>query len=213
MNKALICVDVQYDFLPGGPLGVPDGDEVVPVLIDMMEDADVIVLTRDWHPEDHVSFSTEPAFEDGSWPMHCVQGTAGAEIDAALIHAVFKTLLNIDKPTLLVHKGVESDMEQYSGFQGVVVDAWGMENREDFLWNDWLNGPVSLGLALRLLSVDQVTIGGLALDYCVAATAKDAVLEGLHTTVNLQATRPVNIVTGAKAILDLAKSGVNIVGE
>lgn len=209
MNKALICVDVQYDFLPGGPLGVPDGDQVIPVLIGAMEDVDVIVLTRDWHPEDHMSFSTEPTFEDGSWPMHCVQGTTGAEIETR----VFNAAINTGKPVLLIHKGAESDTEQYSGFQGVVADVWNYPDRDELLWNDWLNGPVSLGLALHLLGVNHIIIGGLALDYCVYATAKDAVLNGQDTSLRIQATRPVNILTGAKAIVDLAKGGVNILGE
>src|SRR3954470_6108755 len=114
MNKALIAVDVQPDFLPGGSLGVPDGDQVIPELIKMMDDVDVIVLTRDWHPEDHISFSDNPEYVDGSWPKHCVEFTPGAVFHPDILVAA----QNSGKPVVLVHKGFEHDVEAYSGFDG-----------------------------------------------------------------------------------------------
>jgi nicotinamidase/pyrazinamidase len=208
MNKALICVDVQYDFLPGGALGVPDGDQVIPELIAAMEDVDVIVFTRDWHPEDHISFAEgEPLYVDGEWPKHCVMGTDGAKINDALLVAALET----DKPILLVHKGQERDIEQYSGFEGVVVDFWNDPpgvDRNEFLWNDWLDKPVSLNEALLSLGVNVVKIGGLATDYCVKATALSATRIGYYTHVLVKATRPVNFVTGVEACLELVQNGV-----
>jgi nicotinamidase/pyrazinamidase len=210
MNKTLICVDVQRDFLPGGALGVPDGHEVIPVLIDMMDDVDVIVLTRDWHPSNHVSFSDAPEFVDKSWPAHCVQGTEGAEIDWKL----FSAALDTGKPVLLVHKGDERDTEEYSGFGGHVADAWNLPDGvsyDDFV--DEYQNPVSFYWGLDILSVEEIRIGGLALDYCVKATAIDSRSIFGNTTVYLNATRPVAFLTGAMAIVDMAKSGVRIKGE
>lgn len=190
MNKALICVDVQYDFLPGGPLGVPDGHQVIRPLIELMDDVDVIVLTRDWHPENHVSFST-------FWPMHCVEGTPGARWDAELLAAATDT----GKPVLLVHKGFDPDKEAYSGFDGTVVGILNDPQGDDFR-------DATLKQAFTALSVSKVLVGGLALDYCVEATARDAKFNGYQTTVYLDATRPVAYQTGTKAVRDLALNGV-----
>lgn len=212
MNKALICVDVEQDFLPGGALAVPDGHEVIPVLIEMMDDVDVIVLSRDWHPQDHISFADgEPLYIDGEWPVHCVQGTPGADIDDRL----FDAAIDSGKPVLLVHKGMDRDVEQYSAFDGIVVDVWNEPlnyDRNDFLWNDLRDKPVTLTYALFMLSVSINQIGGLALDYCVKATALDSVECGFLTSVYLNATRPVGFLTGAKAVLDLTKNNVKLRG-
>lgn len=208
MNKALIAVDVQPDFEPGGPLGVPDGHEVIPALIEMMDDVDIIVLTRDWHPQDHISFSTEPEYVDGSWPVHCVAGTKGAEIDMRLMQAALAT----GKPVLLIHKGMEKDVEQYSGFNGIVADIWNepsQYDRDDFLWNDHYDRAVSLWEALINLDVHEVRIGGLALDYCVKFTALDAA-DTFDTSVHLNATQPVSFLTGAKTIKELVEHNIKL---
>jgi nicotinamidase/pyrazinamidase len=191
---------------------VPDGDQVIQPLIDLMDDADIIVLTRDWHPEDHVSFSAEPEYVDGSWPRHCVRGTSGAEFDGRL----FGSAVGTGKPILLVHKGSDADKEAYSGFDGKVVDVF---NRyallpiapEMLLWDNWKQDLVGLSQALVWLGVASITIGGLALDYCVAATAIDSVRK-FHTEVSLPATRPVGFVTGAKAVADMTIHNVRIKG-
>lgn len=208
--KALICVDVQNDFLPGGALGVPDGDQVIRPLIDLMDDADIIVLTRDWHPEDHVSFSAEPEYVDGSWPKHCVMGTDGAAFHLPLLQAALLSF----KPVLLVHKGFDADKEAYSGFEGIVVDVLNEPkgfDRNTVLWND-ANTAIGLQEALRIMGVGQVYVGGLALDYCVQATARDSGRAGFPTWVYLNATRPVGFVSGIEAVLNMAKCGVNLIG-
>lgn len=202
MNKALIVVDVQPDFLPGGPLGVPDGDKVIPELIKMMDDVDVIVLTRDWHPEDHVSFSDEPEFVDGSWPKHCVNFTPGAIFH----HDILVTAQSTGKPVVLVHKGFEQDMEAYSGFDGRVVSVLNEPQGEDFR-------DSTLEHTLRTLGVGDVYVGGLALDYCVKATALDSVAKQFATSVYLKATRPVGLVSGGLALLELTSNNVHIKGE
>jgi len=109
MRAALIVVDMQRDFLPGGSLAVPEADKIIPRLNDYVrlfeERQELVVFTRDWHPEGHSSFVTR----GGAWPVHCVQGTAGAEIDPRLLFP----------PTcLLVSKATSSDIEAYSAFQG-----------------------------------------------------------------------------------------------
>lgn len=205
MNKALICVDVQNDFLPGGALGVTDGHRATPLLWRLMDEVDVIVFTRDWHPGDHASFAKgTPAYTDMSWPPHCVAGTEGAEIDEWL----WDKAMDTGKPTLLVHKGFEQDKEAYSGFQGVVVDAFNFRN-----WDQeaaFKDGTATLAEALNSLNVTHVKIGGLALDYCVKATAIDSRSHFGDTTVYLDATRPVAYLTGVQAVADLAAAGVRL---
>jgi nicotinamidase/pyrazinamidase len=108
-KSALIIVDVQNDFCPGGSLAVPGGDEVVPVINELIkgfqERNQLVVATRDWHPEDHCSFQAQ----GGLWPPHCVQGTAGAE---------FHRDLKLNDQVLIVSKGTRTDQEAYSGFEG-----------------------------------------------------------------------------------------------
>lgn len=113
-NNALIIVDVQNDFCPGGSLAVPRGDEIVPVinkLIQQFREKDqLIVATRDWHPEKHCSFQSQ----GGLWPPHCVQGTAGAE---------FHHGLKLGNQVLVISKGTQPDQEAYSGFEGTDLEG------------------------------------------------------------------------------------------
>jgi nicotinamidase/pyrazinamidase len=175
--RALIVVDVQNDFCPGGALAVPDGDAVVDAVNRLASEASFVVATRDWHPPDHGSF----AAQGGRWPVHCVQGTPGAElhpgIDASQIDVV-------------VDKGQVPDREGYSGFEGTELE--------------------------RLLSehgVDAVDVAGLALDYCVKATALDARRAGLNVTVHRGATRAVDVSPGdgERAVEELRAAGVEVV--
>ncbi|MEJ2603102.1 MAG: nicotinamidase [Gammaproteobacteria bacterium] len=114
-GDALIVVDVQNDFLPGGALGVAEGDEVIPVLnkySNLFEKLDLpIVATRDWHPENHCSFEAQ----GGPWPPHCVAGTEGA---------AFATKLDLHGDTKVVSKAETPGEEAYSGFQGTELDRW-----------------------------------------------------------------------------------------
>ncbi len=107
-TDALIVLDVQKDFCPGGALAIEEGDEVVPVINRVKRHFTHVVFTRDWHPENHCSFSTNPDFQDGSWPPHCVQNTAGAEFHFDLI---------VPHDAWIVSKGTELDSDAYSGFQ------------------------------------------------------------------------------------------------
>jgi nicotinamidase/pyrazinamidase len=175
--RALIVVDVQNDFCPGGALAVPDGDAVVAPVNRLASESSFVVATRDWHPADHGSF----AEQGGVWPVHCVAGTSGAElhpgIDRALVDVV-------------VDKGQARDREGYSGFEGTELER-----------------------LLREHDVDTVDVAGLALDYCVKATALDARRAGFGVTVHRSATRAVEVQPGdgERAVEELRAAGVEVV--
>lgn len=183
-DAALIVVDVQNDFCPGGSLAVPAGDEVLPVInrwIDRFAAAGrPIFYTRDWHPADHVSF----AARGGPWPPHCVQGSPGAE---------FHPALRIAGPEF--RKGVERDRDAYSGFEG----------------HEPRSGS-SLAAALRAEGARTLLVVGLATDYCVRATALDGVREGFSVVVDPCGVRAVNVEPGDgdRALSELGANGVTI---
>jgi nicotinamidase/pyrazinamidase len=172
---ALIAVDVQGDFLPGGSLAVRNGGEVIAPLVALARSVDVVVATRDFHPAAHCSFVAQ----GGPWPPHCVIGTTGALITPG-VDAIAQ---------LVVSKGMDPNVEAYSGFDGT-------------------------GLAdiLRGLDVVNVLIGGLATDYCVRATALAAQREGFITTVVADAIRAVavNPGDGERALEEMRQVGVSI---
>jgi nicotinamidase/pyrazinamidase len=114
-KDALIVVDVQNDFLPGGALAVPGGDAVVPLVNRAIVRFDRLVFSRDWHPRDHCSFSDTPEFVDGSWPPHCVQDSPGAE---------FHGSLRVPLDAHFILKGTEHDREAYSCFDGTGLEDW-----------------------------------------------------------------------------------------
>jgi nicotinamidase/pyrazinamidase len=175
--RALIVVDVQNDFCPGGALAVPDGDAVVEPIARLASDSSFVVATRDWHPADHGSF----AEQGGPWPVHCVAGTPGAELH---------TGIDRDSIDLVVDKGQAPDREGYSGFEDT--------------------GLLAL---LREHDVDAVDVAGLALDYCVKATALDARRAGFDVTVHRGATRAVEVTPGdgERAVSELRDAGVEVV--
>jgi nicotinamidase/pyrazinamidase len=175
--EALIVVDVQNDFCPGGALAVPDGDAVVDPVNRLAADLDLAVATRDWHPPDHSSF----AAQGGPWPVHCVAGTHGAQLNAEL------DLAQIDA---VVDKGLSSGSDGYSGFERT-----GLEQ------------------LLRDRGVDVVHVAGLALDYCVKATALDARRAGFDVVVHRGATRAVEVRDGdgARAVEALRAAGVSVI--
>jgi nicotinamidase/pyrazinamidase len=158
-NGALIIVDVQNDFCPGGALAVPDGDRVIPVLNQWIEAAVkaqvAIFATRDWHPPEHISFKAR----DGPWHPHCVQNTPGAELHGKL---------QLPDNAIIINKGFDPDHDSYSGFDRTDLD-----------------------LRLRAAGAKSLWIGGLALDYCVMATAQDAAKRGYEVHVITAATRPI----------------------
>ena len=162
MGRALIIVDFQNDFTPGGALGVPGGDEIAQ-RVNMHSHSgafDLVVATRDWHPADHGSFVAQ----GGTWPVHCVAGTPGAELHPAL---------EADRVDVIVDKGQDPRTEGYSGFEQTPL--------EDLL---------------RDHDVDDVTIVGLATDYCVKNTALDALREGFEVEVDGSAVRGVDVNEG-----------------
>jgi nicotinamidase/pyrazinamidase len=197
MSSALIIVDVQNDFLPGGALGVNDGNLIIDPLIAFGESdlVDHVVFTQDYHPVDHVGHrqahekgQAYATYEDGNWPVHCVAGTVGAEIDSDLLNAF------PDAPVF--QKGTDRDREAYSGFDGTLVDS----------------PEISLAFWLGFQGVENVYIGGLALDYCVKATVLDA-FSIMDTTLLVDATRPVSYLGGAHTMAELGRyvgNGLNV---
>jgi nicotinamidase/pyrazinamidase len=196
--KALVLIDIQNDFLPGGALAVANGDEVVPVANRLMSEYELVVATQDWHPANHGSFvSQHPGRRAGEvirldgldqilWPDHCVEGTRGAE---------FAPGLNTSGIHHVVQKGTDRNIDSYSGFfDNARRKATGLEHY------------------LRSRGVDEVHIIGLATDYCVKFTALDAVSLGFNTTVLTEGVRGVELNPGdcRRAIEEMRKAGVNI---
>ncbi|MFN3397341.1 MAG: nicotinamidase [Sulfurimicrobium sp.] len=180
-GDALLIVDVQNDFLPGGSLGVPGGDEVVAPLarcIDVFHrHGQPIYATRDWHPADHCSFLAQ----GGPWPPHCVQGTPGAE---------FAPGLGLPASAMIVSKASDAARDAYSGFEGT-----------------------NLAFQLTMYGVKRVFVGGLASDYCVLATVRDALKQGLRVYVLNDAIRAVNADDGARAIAEMTALGAHFVAS
>lgn len=203
MSSALIVVDVQPDFLPGGALPVPDGDAVLEPIRSLLRAGacGLAVATQDWHPPGHVSFaSSHPGHAPMDvirlhghpqtlWPDHCVQGTPGAE-------------LHPDLPwngvSAIIRKGTDPVTDSYSGFRNN--------------WNAHGSRPHT-GLAgyLRERDIDEVVICGLARDFCVRWTAEDAADAGFRTTVLWDATRPVVPSSDDDVRRELERKGVRIV--
>ncbi len=173
---ALLIVDVQRDFLPGGALGVPDGDAVLAPLERLAGEVDLVVASRDWHPGDHCSF----AERGGDWPAHCVRDTLGAELDARVAAL---------RPALVVDKGDRADREAYSAFDGT-----------------------GLAGALRERGVERLLVGGLATDYCVRASALDALRAGFEVVVVEDAVRAVDVQAGdgERALADVRDAGGSV---
>lgn len=201
MNQhALILVDLQNDFLPGGALGVPGGDEVIPLANRLMEDFEIIVATQDWHPPDHGSFAANhpgrQVFESIDlhglpqtlWPVHCVQETPGAE---------FAPGLDAGRITRVFRKGTRPEVDSYSG-----------------LFDNGRRHSTGLAEWLREQGVTRVTVCGIATDYCVKFTALDAVAEGFGVTLHLPACRGVDLQPGdiAAAVEVMRVAGVGISG-
>ena len=184
-KAALVIVDVQNDFIPGGSLPVPAGDEVVPVLnryVERFQAAELPILaTRDWHPPRTTHFR---AF-GGAWPQHCVQGTRGAE---------FHPDLRLPESAIVISKGMGEHDDAYSGFQG--FDSQGEP----------------MAAVLRRLDVDHLYLGGLATDYCDQATALSGLAEGFPVTLLIDAVRGINLKPGdiERAIAEMVRAGANV---
>lgn len=197
-RTALVIVDVQYDFLPGGSLAVNEGEAVIAPLIAEMRTTvakgGVIVTTQDWHPENHVSFKEF----GGSWPAHARQETRGAQIHDKIQSELNRITRRYGAERIVtIKKGFDPLTDSYSGFGGFNIE--GAESH-------------SLKEELERLGIDQVRVGGLATDYCVKSTAIDAARLGFSTTFLQFASRGVEIHAGdiRTAIADMAAAGVRI---
>ena len=196
-DTALLVVDVQNDFCPGGALGVDDGDAVVPIANRLMDKLPLTVLTQDWHPDDHASFASQyPGRVPYStmeisygiqvlWPDHCVQGTPGAD---------FHKDLTIERAQMVVRKGFRRKVDSYSAFY---------ENDR--------RTPTGLDGYFRDLGVTHLVLVGLATDYCVFYSADDAVKRGYTVSVVEDGCRGIDLDGSlAKALKDMEAMGVRL---
>lgn len=197
--KALILVDLQNDFMPGGSLAVKHGDETVAVANRLIPHFELVVLTQDCHPADHESFASQHAdnavgdvielygLQQVLWPDHCVQGSHGAE---------FHPHLNLKATDHVVQKGTNPKIDSYSGF-----------------FDNGHQQETGLAKILQERSVTNVAVMGLATDYCVKFTALDAVQLGFETTLVSDGCRGVELSPGdvQQAIDDMKQAGVFVV--
>lgn len=199
--RALILVDLQYDFVEGGALAVADGLATIAVANRVQPSFDVVVATQDWHPSAHQSFAVEhPGFHPGDvidlhglpqvlWPVHCVQGSPGAQLVREL---------NTDSIEHVVRKGTDPTVDSYSGF-----------------FDNGRRHQTDLAPYLVERGVTEVWIMGLATDYCVKFTALDAVACGFSTWLIEDGCRAVERTLGdsSRAIAEMREAGVKIVGS
>ena len=196
-QEALIVIDMQYDFCPGGALAVAEGDAIIPTINRLIGKFDHVILTQDWHPSGHSSFaSSHPGkapFESIDmaygpqtlWPDHCIQGTRGAE---------FHDALDWTKAELVVRKGFRKGIDSYSAFY---------ENDH--------KTPTGLGGYLKERGISKVTLCGLATDFCVAFSALNAVSQGFSTSVISEASRGIDLGGSLATMNDKMKAaGVNL---
>lgn len=197
-KKALILVDLQNDFCPGGALAVPEGDQVIEVANRMQKHFDLVVATQDWHPAEHKSFAVNHGGKEPGqvielagmpqvlWPAHCVQGTPGAELVEGL---------DKDRIARVFQKGTDPDIDSYSGF-----------------YDNGHRKATGLTDFLREREVIDVYILGLATDYCVKFTALDARRDGFSAYLIEDGCRGVELAPGDvdTAIEDMRQGGVAI---
>lgn len=198
-THALLVIDVQNDFCPGGLLAVAGGDEIVSGINALMDDFSAVVLTQDWHPADHSSFADNhegstpfemiemPYGPQVLWPTHCVQDSQGAAF-----HADLRT----DPADMIFRKGFRKEIDSYSAF----------------FENDHVT-PTGLHGYLQTRGIDTVTLAGLATDYCVNYSAVDAAKLGYSVTVRQDLSRAIDLDGSLDAAQKLMRdSGVNLVG-
>lgn len=185
---ALIVIDVQNDFCPGGALAVPGGDEIVSGINARMSDFEAVILTQDWHPVDHSSFASQhhgkapfeltemPYGPQVLWPDHCVQGTPGGE---------FHAKLETTSADLIIRKGFRREIDSYSAF---------FENDQ--------KTPTGLEGYLRTRGITKLTMVGLATDFCVNFSAVDAAKLGFDVSVDLRLCRAIDLDGSLGAALD-----------
>lgn len=191
--RALIVVDVQNDFCPGGSLAVTDGDKVIPVINKLLTKFELVIFTKDWHPENMKAFASNKkgkkpfdTYKYGGethilWPDHCVQNTPGADL-----HKDIK-FDNINGEFYIIKKGTDENFHPYSGF-----------------------GGTELAEFLREKNVDDVFITGLALDFCVKDTCIDASHEGFKTVLIIDGTKPIESDI-SETLIALSEANVKII--
>lgn len=168
--KALLIVDLQNDFCPGGTLAVPEGDEIISIINRIVDKFDIVIASKDWHKEDTLHFKR--------WPPHCIQNTIGSD---------FPPNLRKDKIKDIFYKGITKEDKGYSVFESENLD---------------------LEIYLREKNIKELYLSGLALDYCVKETAKDAIKRGLKTYIITDATKALSKKTEKETIKELKKIGV-----
>lgn len=197
-EKALVVIDIQNDFCPGGALAVAGGDEIIPLVNKMIADSEHVILTQDWHCAGHSSFASShqggvpfesiqmPYGAQTLWPDHCVQGTSGADFHADL---------EWNKAELLVRKGFRKNIDSYSAF---------FENDH--------TTPTGLGGYLKERAISSLTLVGLALDFCVAYSALDARRLGFSVTVRMDGCRAIDL-NGSLAAMksQMIAAGVDLI--
>ncbi|MFP7672244.1 bifunctional nicotinamidase/pyrazinamidase [Marivita sp. S0852] len=196
--SALIVIDVQNDFCPGGALAVPEGDLIIPGINAAMDASEAVIFTQDWHPAHHSSFASQhngkspyetvemPYGTQVLWPDHCVSGTKGA---------AFHTDLNTTRAEMVIRKGFRRDIDSYSAF---------FENDH--------RTPTGLEGYLRTRGITDLTLVGLATDFCVAYSAIDAAKLGFSVTVQLDLCRAIDLEGSLEAAkTQMADAGVRLV--
>ena len=191
-TEALIVIDIQNDFCPGGALAVAGGNDILPIVNALIADFPVVVLTQDWHPANHSSFAANhpgadpfsmvqrPYGPQTLWPAHCIQGSKGAQ---------FHRDLHTDPAQLVIRKGFRPEIDSYSGF---------FENDHET--------PTGLDGYLRSRGVTKLTLVGLATDYCVGYSALDGARLGYDVTVSASACRAIDLNGSLAGMRNLAKA-------
>jgi len=196
-DHALLVIDVQNDFCPGGALAVPEGDRIVPGINALIAQSPCVILTQDWHPADHSSFASEhpgaAAYDmldmaygpQVLWPDHCVQGSTGA---------AFHPDLHTDPADLIIRKGFRRAIDSYSAF---------FENDQ--------TTPTGLEGYLKTRGITRLTLVGLATDFCVAFSAQDAARLGFDVSVNMDLCRAIDLDGSLAAATDrMRAAGVTL---
>lgn len=197
-NRALLIIDIQNDFLPGGSLAVPDGDEIIPLVNKLQEKFELIIATKDWHPKNHKSFASQHKYkrtgdivilngqEQILWPDHCVQNSFGSE---------FPSTLNTEKIERVFYKGMDKNIDSYSGFLDNNRKKTGLEEY------------------LKQKQVKDIYIAGLATDYCVKYTAFDGKAAGFNVFVIEDVCRGVDLNKGdvEKALKEMEEKGIKMI--
>jgi len=194
--KVLVIIDVQNDFLINGSLEVPDGNDVIEPINEIIKNYALVVATKDWHPLDHVSFASNHQgkkigdvvkvnnLDQILWPVHCVQESKGSD---------FPTTLNIKAINKIIYKGTNSQIDSYSGFHD--------------------NGKIrSTGLSdyLKAKNITSIDYVGLVTEYCVKFTVFDSIKEGFRSRVILKGIKGINLEESNKALKEMKSKGIDL---